>query len=337
MCETEFQIARGFANWRFASVGRWLSYLSHKDRRGKLLLEETGFDAAFDALEVEVKAFAICEIGKNHSLQCDPHDDLLMHFVLVGEGNLECEHGCYDLRPGVVSIIPRQLRKSLNGPGPVHHSCAAEPNCDPRNGILRFVATHDRADLLLGCAVLETALETRFGNMARPLVVRATEPSVRALFSAMLHEVKDPRPGTRAFLSAVMKQLLIVMLRSEGPEGRHVVAPWTVEPRLKRVADLVCERPGARHSVGTMAADAAMSRSRFSQRFAAAYGCPPMVFVQSVRLAAAARLLKASALPVKAVAAAVGYASRSQFSNAFQEKHGISPSDYRQGVRPSCK
>jgi AraC-like DNA-binding protein len=40
-------------------------------------------------------------------------------------------------------------------------------------------------------------------------------------------------------------------------------------------------------------------------------------------------MLKGSDLPVKSIAASVGYASRSHFSRAFQAKFGIDPSAFR--------
>jgi AraC-like DNA-binding protein len=75
-----------------------------------------------------------------------------------------------------------------------------------------------------------------------------------------------------------------------------------------------------------------MSRSRFSHHFSLAYDCTPKAFVQAARLATAARLLKGSDLPVKSIAASVGYASRSHFSRAFQAKFGVDPSAFRQST-----
>ena len=76
-----------------------------------------------------------------------------------------------------------------------------------------------------------------------------------------------------------------------------------------------------------------MSRSRFTERFAATYGQSAMAFVHTVRLKAAARLLQHSALPVKCVAAEVGYSSRSQFCRAFRRAFGADPSAFRRGTR----
>jgi transcriptional regulator GlxA family with amidase domain len=40
-------------------------------------------------------------------------------------------------------------------------------------------------------------------------------------------------------------------------------------------------------------------------------------------------MLRSSNLPVKAVAAAVGYASRSHFSHAFRAEFGVDPTGFR--------
>jgi transcriptional regulator GlxA family with amidase domain len=94
----------------------------------------------------------------------------------------------------------------------------------------------------------------------------------------------------------------------------------------------VLERPAHPHSVQTLAVAAGMSRTSFAERFAAAFGRSPLDFVRRVRLRDAARLLATTALPVKLVAASVGYASRSRFSQAFRESYGVDPTTYRAEV-----
>ena len=57
-----------------------------------------------------------------------------------------------------------------------------------------------------------------------------------------------------------------------------------------------------------------------------------MDFLKEVRLRRAAHLLRATDLPVKTVAARVGFASRSYFSRAFKAFTGHDPAGYRAGV-----
>jgi transcriptional regulator GlxA family with amidase domain len=56
--------------------------------------------------------------------------------------------------------------------------------------------------------------------------------------------------------------------------------------------------------------------------------------LQRVRMARAAELLRADAMPVGAVARAVGYRQPAQFSKAFRRHHGRPPSELRGAPRP---
>lgn len=299
-------------------------------------MNEIEFDQVFDALEVEVEAFAICEIGETCSLQCEPHDEILLHFVLKGQGHLECQYGRYQLLPGAIAIVPKHLRKALSGAGPIQQVRPAEPSCVLSENILRFRATDRESDLVLGCAVLKSSITRAlpiFGYFERPIVSVLPAPATESLFAAMLKEASNPRAGSRAFLSAIMKQLVIVLLRSDLDNQGPLASAHSTRPKVSRAASMIVAHPGDPHTIKTLAAEAGMSRGRFIEHFSAAYGCTPMAFVQSARLTSAATMLKRSDLPVKSIAAAVGYASRSQFSKAFRDKHGQNPSAFRRGSR----
>lgn len=290
-------------------------------------------DELFELFEFKVQAFAVCEIGRAEALQCAPHDEIVVHFVLHGSGNVECEFGQYQLRPGTLIIVPPQTAKLLAGIGPVENISPAEATCSLSEGIARFRSAENQVDLLLGCAMLATTVRQCLPGISRlqkPVLANLHGRQVQSLFAAMLHEVSEPRPGTRAFLSAAMKQLLILALRLKTTEeGDLAIERADADVRLQSAVAAVLRAPAAIHSVESLAGVAGMSRARFSARFSAAYGCPPIAFVRTARLAAAAKMLRNSALPVKAIAAAVGYASRSQFTRAFKEKYGQEPSQFR--------
>ena len=72
-----------------------------------------------------------------------------------------------------------------------------------------------------------------------------------------------------------------------------------------------------------------LDAARRLRGFTTATGTAPQRYLQQVRLEEAAALLGSTALPIKAVAAAVGFLSRSHFSRAFAEAFGIDPSAYR--------
>ena len=79
-----------------------------------------------------------------------------------------------------------------------------------------------------------------------------------------------------------------------------------------------------------------MSRSAFSKHFSETFGRTAMDFVKEVRLRRAAELLLTTSRPIKAIAADVGYHSRSHFTRAFKESHGLHPAAFRERGSAVC-
>ncbi|MDH6590471.1 CheY-like chemotaxis protein/AraC-like DNA-binding protein [Variovorax sp. TBS-050B] len=69
---------------------------------------------------------------------------------------------------------------------------------------------------------------------------------------------------------------------------------------------------------------------RLSRVFREQKGCTVFEFVRATRLAEARRLLAESALSVEEVALAVGFSSQANFSTAFRERFGRTPTGFRQ-------
>ncbi len=290
----------------------------------------TEIDRFLEAVEIRVEAFGVCEIGRQFSLRCEPFKSVIVHFVLSGEGFMECRHGRLPLKPGTAVVVPKMLAKNLSGAGPVEHVKHAEADCTLQDELVKFGACNGKADLILGCAELSSSVGGElplFDQAKRPIIEHSDDPLLRALFTTMFEELRNPRLGTRAFVSALMKQVLIVLLRSQ-PDNDSSILLMT-GARLAGVVAEILDRPEENHTLESLAAIAGMSRSRFSHHFTLAYDCSPKAFVQTARLASAARMLKGSDLPVKSIAASVGYASRSHFSRAFQAKFGVDPSEFR--------
>ncbi|MEA2379251.1 MAG: AraC family transcriptional regulator [Thermoleophilaceae bacterium] len=90
-------------------------------------------------------------------------------------------------------------------------------------------------------------------------------------------------------------------------------------------ADETLSLAGVAHSIAT-------SRRQL-QRVFAEQGTSFRRELQRVRMARAADLLRQEALPVAAVARAVGYRQAAQFSKAFRRHHGHPPSEARRAQR----
>jgi AraC family transcriptional regulator, activator of mtrCDE len=88
-------------------------------------------------------------------------------------------------------------------------------------------------------------------------------------------------------------------------------------------------RPGAAHSVQSLAHCAGLSRSAFMARFSDIFGQSPMVTLRDLRMRQAAIDLTTTTMPIDVVALNAGYESRSSFARAFRKAYNRDPSDYR--------
>ena len=161
----------------------------------------------------------------------------------------------------------------------------------------------------------------------------ATSAVAAQAMEALLSEMSTARAGARAMVRALLLQCMIEMLRQR-LEERDPAVTWLAglaDPGLWRALHAMLDDPGAPHGVESLAEVAGMSRSRFAERFQAAYGQGAMGFLRALRLARAAQMLSEGREPVKRVAQKVGFASRSAFTRAFIEAWGQSPRAFRVG------
>ena len=310
-------------------------------------------DDLLATLDVSLHAFALCDIQSGYRLTFGAMDAVVVHYVLAGRGSVHQQDAPpVEFGPHSMLVIAPRKAQSLAAE-PVSRTVEAEKSCRLiADGLVRFVARDGEGvdgvqgfeapgegGLLVVCGTITATLGGRFGlfdHLAEPVVADITaEPRMHAAFDQLLLELGTPGVGSRALSEALMKQCLVLLMRNLLARGGAETALFSAlaDPRLARAVSAVLARPGSAHTVQSLAAEAGMSRSAFAERFVAAYGESPFEFVQSARLDHAARLLRISDLPVKSIASAVGYASRSHFSRAFRNSFGADPTKYRSEVR----
>jgi transcriptional regulator GlxA family with amidase domain len=179
-----------------------------------------------------------------------------------------------------------------------------------------------------------------FDYLPAPIIEQAEHgDAIYNAFATLVHELADPQPGTVAMTAALMRQCLLTVLRKRAKGGICNV-PWLSaleHPKISRALRDVLLHPGRPYTLELLAGMAGMSRSTFSEQFSKTFGRTAMEFVKDVRLRRAAELLVTTERPIKAIAVDVGYHSRSHFTQAFKETHGLHPAAYRaQGSQPSA-
>ncbi|WP_298726079.1 AraC family transcriptional regulator [uncultured Ferrovibrio sp.] len=113
-------------------------------------------------------------------------------------------------------------------------------------------------------------------------------------------------------------------------------ASWKLPPwRLRRIADYVEAHLDKPIQVGDLAAIAGLSVGHFHRALQATISQTPLDFITSRRIARARQLLAEGDIAVTELSLLVGFSSPSHFARLFRRATGVSPSEYRKGLRPS--
>ena len=298
-------------------------------------MKVTSYDQLLTALVVHLHSASVCVIGQGWRLAFAPLDTLTVHHVLAGSGVVQVGNASpQPYVPGSIIIVPPRQGHVVGDVEAQAREVSAEDHCGAfADGLAAFTVGHSPGSLLLCGSIPAPYGQTLslFDLLTETVVEMAADDIGRGVFELMRAEVSAPGLGTAAITEALMKSCLVALLRQRLQRGDRSLLGVALpgDPRLARIALAVLESPGAPHSVASLADMAGMSRASFADHFARALGSGPMEFVTSVRLRAAARLLQTTGLPLKAVAAAVGYAGPSSLSRAFRGSYGMDPTAYR--------
>ncbi len=155
--------------------------------------------------------------------------------------------------------------------------------------------------------------------------------------SRLMAEEIDREPGVSSY---VVERLLEVLcaeaVRAHIELVPHHETNWLrgiKDPVINQAIAAIHSRPGENWSIQRMAADLAMSPSRFAARFSESVGDSPMAYTTKWRMNLACRALINSKLSIDQIASNVGYESQTAFSRAFKKHVGISPASWRNQQR----
>ncbi len=140
--------------------------------------------------------------------------------------------------------------------------------------------------------------------------------------------------GWEATVNRLVKILFVQTLRAyvAAQPGVPRQSNWLVaamDSAIGPVLGRIHAEPEKPWTVNSLAKEANMAKSAFSERFRQVVGEPPLQYLTAYRMQKACELLCESELGVKEIASRVGYESASSFSNAFKRLNGNSPAGYR--------
>jgi AraC-like DNA-binding protein len=152
----------------------------------------------------------------------------------------------------------------------------------------------------------------------------------------IVEEALAERPGRDLIVDRLIEVLLVEALRYCNEYGSAIQQPGLVaglaDPLLARALRRMHDDVAREWSVETLAREAGLSRSAFSQRFGQKVGIPPMRYLMDWRMALAKSMLQGEAHPLEGIASVIGYQSASAFSTAFRREVGESPSHFARKI-----
>jgi AraC family transcriptional activator of mtrCDE len=269
------------------------------------------------SLNVTVEALCICALRQDQRLDIAPQGAVGVFYVLSGTLHLAARDAApLVCKAGCMVLVPPNLATRLSS--------------QTATGDLRIARGLIVAGANAACGLLD--------SLTAPIVAQLCDVDfVRHAFGVMLREAAQPALGGRALTESLMKACLVQVIRrhlGDPQEQPSFLKAWR-DPRLGKAVALILDAPAAAHSVASLASAAGMSRSTFAKTFAGALHMTPMEFVGRTRLHHAAELLRATSVPIKMIAANIGFASRSHFSRAFRQAYGADPTRFRAAAKPA--
>lgn len=301
-------------------------------------ISPSDLDNLMMSLEVEFVKLSECVVGPGWRLTMAATNAPGIHYDLIGTGRMFIgNHPPIDLRPHTLVIVPAEQSFDIEAVVGQRHPATltiTEENAasgTPR----RFAAGRGDPKVMLICGYFRATYGASidlFGTLTSPIVEQfsATDRLDHWLSSAM-GELVAQEIGTGAMTAALMKQVLVTLLRRSLTTKNLWVERFSMlgDPRIARAFAEMVTHPELPHSVESLARTACLGRSVFMVRFTRLFGKPPKATLRDLRMRKAAVLLTNSGLSIEQIVHRVGYTSRSSFSRTFWKIHGCDPSKYR--------
>jgi AraC-like DNA-binding protein len=305
-----------------------------------LRISRTDLENLMSSLAVEAVSLAACAVGERWRISLAASD--LPIIIYGGAGNGRVSIGGQppiDLKPHTLVIVPQgqsvSVEMSAERRAIWGRPWSGQVKKFERATLEKFDADEggQRLELIVGyfSAAFGSCISL-FGSLSSPIVedfdvVDHLDDRLRAA----VDELSEQEVGASAMTTALLKQVLVVLLRRSLKSTNGWVERFSLlsDPQIARAFSEMVVRPGAAHCVNSLSQKVGLSRSVFMARFTAAFGCSPMAILRQLRMRHAAELLTTSHLSIDQVSFGVGYASRSSFFRAFRKAYGSDPTDYR--------
>ena len=182
-------------------------------------------------------------------------------------------------------------------------------------------------------AVAADAFEQPLASLEIEDQVGRPDPVLATLQGELELELLGRGCGSGLYVEALRTQIAIHLLRTYARcEFRSGAEPGLGPRRRRHLEEYVTIHLHDHITLERLAGVAGLSPYHFARKFKSEFGEPPHSYVIARRVSAACQLLRATHLPLKAIASDCGFADQSHFSRLFQRRMGVTPGEYRRQV-----
>ncbi|HBS42020.1 MAG TPA: AraC family transcriptional regulator [Oceanospirillales bacterium] len=147
--------------------------------------------------------------------------------------------------------------------------------------------------------------------------------------SWLFEEAFSEQSGRQPMIDRLCDIFLIQILRHVLSEGivQHGMIAGLSHPQIAKALTAIHQQPELPWTLESLAAKAAMSRTRFAEQFREIVGQTPGDYIADWRVAVAQGLLRKNK-PVGLIANEVGYENGSALARVFRKRTGLSPKEW---------
>lgn len=231
------------------------------------------------------------------------HDTYEFHYVVGGRGSFEMRGQSLPICPGDFFYTrPR-----------TEHRAVVPSDGDYLLQYVSFLELDAERD-----AELAFDLERQLGEGAP----RRLGDRYHGFFAELgrLSEADDPYQRNAAALKFAA---LLYELMAGAPASHHG------HPAVQRALELMRSRVSSSCDLDHLIAELGLDKSYFIRLFKKSVGVPPMKYLMTLKMSAAADLLRTTREPLAVVAAQVGFSDEYHFAKRFKQWSGVAPGAYR--------
>lgn len=300
-------------------------------------------DELISLLDIQVIRLSQCLVGEGYVLEMDGREATGIHYILSGEGRMHIEKaGTVPLSPHTLLILPPL--HALKVEVPTGRAGVAPTVVNGRDqsrvvdSVNRFRAGANEPEIVMVCGHFKASYGTSinlFQELVTPIVEQFdASDRMDVYLRTAFDELVSQQVGAGAVSGALLKQVIVAIVRRSLGSSCVWMERFALlgDAQIARAFASMVARPGAPHSVESLAEAARLSRSTFMARFSVTLGQSPMRALRNIRMRHAAIQLRSSDLSLDQVASNAGYESRAAFVRAFKEAFNAGPAEYRAAI-----